>query len=59
MATAGALVAWRSGGAQARPLLGAAVVAALVVFAAPSQAVGGTLVTARLVYFPLFLCSWR
>ena len=46
---------WKSGGAQSRALLGAAVVAALVVFAAPSQAAGGTLVTARLVYFPLFL----
>ena len=55
IATAGALVVWKGGGAQSRPLLGAAVVAALVVFAAPSQAAGGTLVTARLVYFPLFL----
>ena len=53
--TAGALVVWKRGGAQSRALLGAAVVAALVVFAAPSQAAGGTLVTARLVYFPLFL----
>ena len=55
IAAGGALVVWKSGGAQSRALLGAAVVASLVVFAAPSQAAGGTLVTARLVYFPLFL----
>jgi len=36
-------------------LLLAAAVAAVIVFAAPTQAGGGTLVTPRLVYFPLFL----
>ena len=55
-AAVGAVMVWTNArGTEARALLGAATVAALIVFAAPSQAAGATLVTARLVYFPLFL----
>jgi len=56
IAVGGTVVVCNSGdGAKGRALIGAAIVAALVVFAAPSQGAGGTLITARLVYFPLFL----
>ena len=56
IAVGGTVVVWnRADGVKGRALIGAAIVSALVVFAAPSQTAGGTLITARLVYFPLFL----
>jgi hypothetical protein len=55
IAAGGVCAVWIRGDEQGRALTAAAVVTGLVVFAAPSQAAGGTLVTARLVYFPLFL----
>lgn len=39
----------------ARSYFYVAILLAVVVFAAPTQAAGGTLITSRLVYFPLFI----
>jgi hypothetical protein len=49
--------AWTTGAARsaANAYLYAAVMLAGLVFVAPAQAAGGTLITPRLVYFPLFL----
>ena len=58
-ATIAAAAAWawsmKATDRNARGLFCASALVALAVFAAPMQAAGGTLITTRLVYFPLFL----